>query len=337
MSWDVLVVGAGPAGAVAATVLARAGARVALIDRPDTSAERIGETLPGAAARALRRLGLPTPGPGTPHRPVRGTLSAWAGPVTAQDTLTDPDGPAWRLDRARFDADLRAAAAEQGVRAVRGWFRSVERTGAAWSVDLDTGPRLTAHRLVDATGRRARLARALGATRRPDAALVAVWALAPAAPEGTDRTLIESVDDGWWYAVRLPDDRALAAFHTDPRTATELLTTPGRWWARLASTRLIATELDVTRFTDPVLRVADAKGGFLSPPAGEGWVACGDAALYFDPLASQGLLNAIATGHAAAQAILDPALLTGYVTTLQRVRRTYAARAEGLYRRLGYA
>jgi flavin-dependent dehydrogenase len=41
------------------------------------------------------------------------------------------------------------------------------------------------------------------------------------------------------------------------------------------------------------------------PCAGEGFLAAGDAALALDPLASQGLLNALFTGLAAAEAA-DP-------------------------------
>src|SRR5438552_4796091 len=56
---DVLIVGAGPAGAVAATVLARAGSRVRIVDRAAFPRDKLcGDTVnPGTLAR-LRRLGL---------------------------------------------------------------------------------------------------------------------------------------------------------------------------------------------------------------------------------------------------------------------------------------
>lgn len=47
--WDVLIAGAGPAGAVAARVLARAGRRVLLIDDSRPDLPKVGESLPGAA------------------------------------------------------------------------------------------------------------------------------------------------------------------------------------------------------------------------------------------------------------------------------------------------
>ncbi|XUJ33041.1 NAD(P)/FAD-dependent oxidoreductase [Bradyrhizobium japonicum] len=52
---------------------------------------------------------------------------------------------------------------------------------------------------------------------------------------------------------------------------------------------------------DALLSV-DASACLLSEAAGEGWIAVGDAAMAFDPIASQGLFNAlssalVATGH----------------------------------------
>jgi flavin-dependent dehydrogenase len=42
-----------------------------------------------------------------------------------------------------------------------------------------------------------------------------------------------------------------------------------------------------------------------SPVAGDGWVAVGDAASTIDPLSSQGILYAMTSGLAAANALLD--------------------------------
>src|SRR5438445_2468983 len=56
---DVVIVGAGPAGAVAATVLARAGARVRLVDRSAFPRDKLcGDTVNPGTLALLRRLGV---------------------------------------------------------------------------------------------------------------------------------------------------------------------------------------------------------------------------------------------------------------------------------------
>src|SRR5438093_3093948 len=69
---DVLIVGAGPAGTVAATVLARTGARVRIVDRARFPRDKLcGDTVNPGTIALLRRLrmadrlearGLPVPG-----------------------------------------------------------------------------------------------------------------------------------------------------------------------------------------------------------------------------------------------------------------------------------
>jgi flavin-dependent dehydrogenase len=56
---DVLIVGAGPAGSVAATILARAGVRVRLVDRASFPRDKLcGDTINPGTLTALRSLGL---------------------------------------------------------------------------------------------------------------------------------------------------------------------------------------------------------------------------------------------------------------------------------------
>jgi flavin-dependent dehydrogenase len=56
---DVLIVGAGPAGSVAAAILARAGARVRIVDRAVFPRDKLcGDTVNPGTLATLSRLGL---------------------------------------------------------------------------------------------------------------------------------------------------------------------------------------------------------------------------------------------------------------------------------------
>jgi choline dehydrogenase-like flavoprotein len=150
VSFDVTVVGAGPAGCAAAVAIAAAGARVALVDRE--RGPPIVETLPGVARAFLAAAGLPRPS--SRHRVQAGMAMAWAEPaLTVTSPITSKYGSGWILYRAVFDAELRAAAEQRGV------------VGAA---------RMPAPLTVDATGRAAAVAREGGARWRAIDRLIAL-------------------------------------------------------------------------------------------------------------------------------------------------------------------
>lgn len=308
----VLVAGGGPAGAAAALVLARAGLAVRLL-AAESGRVCPGESLPPAARPLLRDLGLLPRLQKAGHLSSVGTRSLW-GTATPwmSDHLLDPHGNGWLLDRGRFDQDLRSAAAAAGARLDQGArVRQVRREGSGWRVGIQrsggTREEIRAAWVVDATGRRASLARAIGASRQRDHGQVAFHARFRSLEPTADQdgcTTVEAVPEGWWYTVRVPGALRVVAFITDADHPERLSLRRTEGFTRaLAATQLISTTLQAYAIEAPP-RLIDAGGSQLSPAAGEGWTAVGDAALAFDPLSSQGLLTALYTGLRGAESVI---------------------------------
>ena len=334
--WDVVIAGAGPAGSVAAHVLARDGRRTLFVDA-NQSKHKVGEALPGAALRLLRSLDLPLPDSQGAHCKIGGNFSSWSSEKLVEtDFLLDPDGQGWRLDRLRFDAALRESAIGSGATFKMARVTEVARQNDLWQLRLDSGETATARWLVDATGRSAALARRLGARPTRDTPLVALYAIArPKAEFRLNRTVVESVSGGWWYAGLLPSGAPLAGFHLRPEDAAILNAKPGAWHQALMATRHIAALFPNAAFDSP-LRALDASGGRINRFFGDGWLACGDAALSFDPLAAQGIFSALYSGRDAGLAVAaalndDPAAVDLYSRRLEEVRSIYLLRCQSIY------
>jgi len=144
-----------------------------------------------------------------------GRASIWGSEeLVRTDSFNDPQGSGWRLDRRDFDTWLVAEAQRGGADVVRSCrLTAIRRTGQAsfpWAVAaaLPNGDKeIVATRfLVDATGRRAAIARLLGATTTRIDRLVCTYAVHPAgAPTCLDGfSVVEAAPDGWFYAARLP-------------------------------------------------------------------------------------------------------------------------------------
>ena len=336
--WDAIVVGAGPAGAVASFVLAREGYRTLLADRLKDDGCKFGEALPGSAVRLLRSLGLPTPEADGPHTSIGGTLSSWnSDTLLASDAIRDPHGPGWRLDRKRFDADLRHAATTAGAIYRADDVSDLQRRDDGWEVRFGGGGTECTRWIVDASGRRAAVARRLRVGRIRDRGLIAFYATGRSDSNfRLDRTIIEAVPGGWWYAARLPSGAPVAGFHTDARTAAHLRGDPGAWLEALTKTRHVARIVSPAQFEAPA-RAIDARGARLSSVAGQGWIACGDAAICFDPVSGQGIFSALHSGYASGMAVIDAldrgtAKLDAYSSQMNEVWDIYRKRLQAIYR-----
>ena len=305
------MIGAGPAGSVAALVLSRAGVPVTLVAPPERDAFAIGEGLPPAMRPVLDSLGLSARIEAQGHRRALGNRSAWGSErLTETDFIMHPFGHGWHLDRRAFDAGLVDAALEAGAILVRGSLRDVDGGPGAWRAIVATGAgrsTIVADVVIDCSGRRAAFARRQGARRdRVDRliACAAVFASKAADPDAT--TLIEAVADGWWYTARLPGATRILMFLTDSDLpSAREVRAPDAFRRRLAQTQHVGPlcEAGGHDIASP-LRVVAADTGRLDIVCGDGWLAAGDAAASFDPISSQGIMSAMQFGQRAADAVL---------------------------------
>lgn len=349
---DVAIAGGGPGGAAAAIALAKQGQRVLLADAGTGRWPRIGEGLPPSARALLRELGVLDQVLADGHRRSPGTLAFWGSDTAhAEDTLFGLHGEGLQLDRARFDAGLRAAAQAAGAQVHEGArLRLLERGDAQMphTLELRNGEaapqRMQARWLIDASGRSATLARALGARRIAHDRLLAFYQrlVGGAATDRDGRTWVEAVPDGWWYSVLLPSGERLIAYLSDfsgEAGAAErrgLLTDEGLWNALRLAPRLHALCAEHGWRPNGAVLGADAGSSELDHAGGERWLAVGDAALAFDPLSSKGIANALYTGVRAAGVIWDcergdADAVGGYARHLREIHRVYRGQCRGFY------
>jgi len=319
MPATVLVVGGGPAGASAAIFLASRGLDVVVVDRaarPTPGSGRrmkIGESLPPDAGSLIDQLGVRERFEAGTHLPCYGNKSYWGGDEARHhDFVSHPRGDhGWHIDRVEFEHMLVERAIEVGVAFHGGTtVTGACRSGDRWDVALACvdGRSIEARYdfVVDATGRAAWFARRQGVDRLVEddpLALVAFLGTAEVVEDTT--TLVESTDAGWWYSAAIPGQRMATAFFCKPdeHERAAWLQEDG-WWALLS--RAPHTER----------RIADGRGGILAPPRfvsaqsailerlhGDGWLAVGDAAMTYDPIASHGLMLAMVGARDAARAI----------------------------------
>jgi flavin-dependent dehydrogenase len=307
---DALVLGAGPAGATFALTLAPRR-RVLVLDRRVRPDPRPGESLPAAAWRILRDIGLWDRFLADQHPPSYCRRSIWGGPdVVETDAIRDLDGHGWQLDRVRFETLLRSAAIERGadLRAPA-CLVSIAAHSSGWeAVILHDGRacKVLASLLVDARGRVARPIRAFEARRCIADRLICGWVLGDAGgeTEGAGIIYTEAEAEGWWYTAPAPGDARIVAFHSDADLAAAAdAYKPAALISRARGLPGVAAMLANTRFDPPLDSGFCAAYGYrLDPPCGRNWFAVGDAGIGVDPLASQGILNALYTGLRAAQA-----------------------------------
>jgi geranylgeranyl reductase family protein len=311
--FDAVVVGAGPAGSVAALVLARGGARVALADKAEFPRDKAcGDLIGPRGVQVLADLGVRVPDAG------HGSDLLAVGPSGRRSRLPAFTGRTYPghgivVPRVAFDHALREAALEAGAVGVRARITEVERdqSGRAQAVVASDGQRLAGDVIIGADGALSPVARLAGILD-PAAALwgFAVRAYVPGEVPLPLLVLLESrpwrIYPGYGWLFPGADGQANVGIGVGMgghRHSVPLRDDLAGFCA------LLRERGDLRQGAEhgPVIGGWLRMGGTGTPAAAGNVLLVGDAAGLINPLQGEGIAPAMISARLAAEAVLaDP-------------------------------
>ncbi len=307
--FDIIVIGAGPAGSVSALQLARCGYRVCVVERNLFPRQHVGESLPPSIFPLLESIGLRERIEEVGFLRCQAAHIKWAG-APEWKSNSEPMQSGLQVDRGRFDQILLNAAVEHGVHLIQPATvgAAVLRSSQQWNLSVRSEGRnisLNARFIVDASGRAGCLRAGQRICRGVETLAIFAW-WRNTSLTGSE-TRIEAGQDCWYWGAPLPDGTFNATVFVD-RNRVRSLRPPAieQLYRQLISNSELLQECAVNGIADRVL-VCDATCRSNQPAVGVDWCKVGEAAFSLDPLSSQGVLTALASatrGAAVANTVL---------------------------------
>jgi flavin-dependent dehydrogenase len=334
-----VVVGSGPAGATTALLLARAGARVLLIDRHTFPRRKAcGDCLSPQANRVLGRLGLldavlaARPELLEGWRIVAPDRSHFQECFTAVCNGDATVATALSIERTRFDAVLVDAAIDAGARFLHAHVRAVVRgENGMRRVLMDHDRAVDAPLVIGADGLRSVVARSIGAVRRAAGRqkvsltghLCGVGGVGPIGEMHVADGLCAGIAPVTCASTPVCNVTLVADARRFGRQVAE--GSVAFYWRTLERFGGLCGRFEEARFAGEHGAPLLASGSFHQPTrrvTANGVALVGDAAGYFDPFTGQGIYQALAGAE-----------LLAHVAVSALARRDTSARALRAYAR----
>jgi flavin-dependent dehydrogenase len=319
---DVVVIGGGPAGATVSTILAQKGYKVELFERDHFPRFHIGESMIPDTYFPMRRTGFlekMKKSHFTEKRSVQfinqhGTLSE---PFYFWDNKPHESSQTWQVVRSEFDHMHLNYARENGVKVLEG-ARVLEvifegKRAVGVRVKPEDGPEREARAkvVVDASGQSTLIIDRFGLREwDPKLKKAALWTYWKGARRDTGKdpgaTLVIQTKDkaGWFWYIPQHDDVVSVGVVADHDYLFKRGTKDPEavYFEEVARAPGLQPLIKDARRCD-IFRIQKEYTYRAKQAAGDGWVLCGDAFGFLDPLYSSGLLLAMTAGCMAGDAI----------------------------------
>ncbi len=316
MTHDVVIVGAAPAGSLAALVLASAGHRVALLDRASFPRAKIcGNCVNPAAWKIWDKLGLTDSFSALPHQEITGFNVHIDGRNLYQHDFVPPQRGPRAVPRDVLDDWLRKEAEAAGAE----FFPETTVT----NINPETGivetqrGTFTGKLIFGADGRNSLVARQAGLMPPPRRCHRIAWQTTITAPANLDdHTHMHLFEEGYFGYCRTDATHAVISMVLDSRRSQDPL-------------ELVRRALPFVNNQDwlrmnPITRAPAHTG------AGRVWLI-GDAARVVEPFTGEGIVFALTTGVLAAESAIaglaQNNLSAAFASYSREHRRLYRRRA----------
>lgn len=317
-SYDVAVIGGGPAGSTAAALLARAGRRVLVAERDKFPRFHIGESLLPFSMTAFERLGL------NEKFERAGFMKKFGGSMLGacggdgvkfyfEDGYQSKTDHSYQVPRAEFDKLLLDHAAENGAEVREE--TSVEKVEfSADEVRLQlrgktTGPaQIRAKFVIDASGRNSVIGQMFKLKKTyTHLQKVSIFAhfdgmLREKGRDGTLTQLLRSIDR-WFWVIPLTDNRTSIGVVLDAAVFKASKLSPEEFLEQaIAEQPQLTRQMPDAERALPVTVAADFSYR-CAQLTGDRWMLAGDAAGFIDPVFSSGVFLAVLGGEQCADAL----------------------------------
>ena len=352
--YDVAIIGGGPAGSTAATLLARAGRRVLVCEREKFPRFHIGESLLPISMRTFTRLGV--------HEKFEqaGFLRKYGGEMASacsdegvkfyfKDGYRAKTESSYQVPRAEFDHVLLTHAVENGAEvreetAIKKVEFFEDRAELQLQGKNEALEKISARYVIDASGRHSVLGNHFKLKETyPHLQKISIFAHyegveADAGRDGSLTRQLRATDRWFWY-VPLPNDRASIGVVLDTALYKRTKKTPEDFLTEaLAEQPFLARRMTHAHRVTPVYASADFSYR-QSRLTGDRWMLAGDAAGFIDPVFSSGVFLALLAGEQCADilhVVLDHPqkarrLFAKYEKLLRRVMKGYLRFVDAWY------